>query len=477
VNGTDRRQLKPAIAERQWVVVLVVAAAYYALARLGLLLALRGTASSPVWPASGFAITAAALAGPAACWGVLLGSWLANIQAVFGGSLGTPLATAAAVAAVIAVGSAAQAWVGAAAFKRFLSARCPIDHSQDVVRFAGLTPLVCLISASAGTAAYVVADLTPRELFGASWLTWWVGDVSGVLLVYTLLMAWLPGEVDEAFEPVLATRWPEAVASAILLAVSVHIGFGDAFMREPQYPLSFLPLPALVWVALRLGTRGAATGALLLAALVHARTIVGDGPFSIGWSTNESLMLSSGYVATAALTAFLLHALLLERRRAEAALLETQRTLLRDFATKTENLRMAKETIHVVAQGRKDDQNRIRQYRRLVEKLPVGVAILSLGDPADIKTWRIREINPAGRRLSESDDSEMDESLLEYAPELFETTFPSACREALQTGEERRVPDFVSRAHVPGTHFSLSVLPLGAPFVAMVFEIKTALGT
>jgi|GEM_PF-2519315 len=468
------RKAEPTVDTREWKVVLSVAAVYYGLARLGLSMALHGTASSPVWPASGFAIAAAAVLGPAACAGALLGSALANLQTLLGSPIAPPLALAAAASVAIGLGTAAQAWVGMRAFGRFLSARCPLGRGRDVVRFAALTPLVCLISASAGATALVALGLVPLKIFGASWLTWWIGDVSGVLLVYPLMIAWLPGAADAPPEFARPELGLEAAAAAILLVLSVWIGFGDVLAREAQYPLSFLPLPMLAWAALRLGARGATAGAVLLALLVHSRTLVGFGPFAIGWSSNESLLLSSFYVTTAALTAFLVHALLAERRRAEAELREARDALALRITQKNADISTANATLRVAALGRKEDVSRIKLYRHLVEELPIGVAILRLDDPDDFKTWRIAEINPAGRRLSAAKDSERGKPLFEFAPELFDTNFPRACREALRTGEEKSVPDFVSRERAPGAHFSISVLPLGGSLVAMVFENTTA---
>ena len=63
-------------------VVAAVAAVYYGLARVGLELALAGTASCPIWPAAGLALVAATAFGFEACLGVFAGAWLANLHAL-----------------------------------------------------------------------------------------------------------------------------------------------------------------------------------------------------------------------------------------------------------------------------------------------------------------------------------------------------------------------------------------------------------
>ena len=59
--------------------VAVVAVAYYASGRLGLLLAIPPGYATAVWPASGIALAAAVLAGPRVLPGVALGSFALNI--------------------------------------------------------------------------------------------------------------------------------------------------------------------------------------------------------------------------------------------------------------------------------------------------------------------------------------------------------------------------------------------------------------
>src|SRR5258708_5658953 len=58
---------------------LVLAAAYYACARLGLQFQFEATQATPVWPPSGLGFAVLLLAGPRLAGGVFLGAVLANL--------------------------------------------------------------------------------------------------------------------------------------------------------------------------------------------------------------------------------------------------------------------------------------------------------------------------------------------------------------------------------------------------------------
>lgn len=103
---------KSNLIARKCLLVALVAAAYYGLARVGLALALAGAASCPIWPVAGAALVAAIFLGREAGLGVFLGSLLANWHGLPGlASVAAPAAALACVA--VAVGNSLQAMAGA----------------------------------------------------------------------------------------------------------------------------------------------------------------------------------------------------------------------------------------------------------------------------------------------------------------------------------------------------------------------------
>jgi len=129
----------------------------------------------------------------------------------------------------------------------------------------------------------------------------------------------------------------------------------------------------------------------------------------------------------------------------------------------------------LLAQRRVRDGQRIRLYRRIVGELPVGIAVVRLEDSGKPETWRIVEMNTIGQMLSGSRaENVAGRLLLDFAPELRDSALTRACAEALRHNRGVEVDDFISTKRVPGGHFSIKVFPLGAPLVGLVFENITA---
>lgn len=165
--------------------------AYFALARLGLLLALPSGFSTVFWPAAGIALCAVLWRGNKMLPGIVLGSFAGNAlnldptQGLFLGLSAT---------FIISVGAALQAAVGAHIIKRFIGADTQLETLRETLVLIVIGgPLACLISASLANTVLVLSGQIPTEHAALSWLTWWVGDSLGVLVVCpTVILAARP---------------------------------------------------------------------------------------------------------------------------------------------------------------------------------------------------------------------------------------------------------------------------------------------
>src|SRR5262245_29341763 len=97
---------------RQLLYGLALAAVYFFVARLSLLLAFQNSNATPVWPPSGIALAAVLLLGYRVIPAVALGSFSVNLYA-FAVHHACSLPTAFMVSLVIAAGNSAEACAGA----------------------------------------------------------------------------------------------------------------------------------------------------------------------------------------------------------------------------------------------------------------------------------------------------------------------------------------------------------------------------
>jgi serine phosphatase RsbU (regulator of sigma subunit)/integral membrane sensor domain MASE1 len=103
------------------------------------------------------------------------------------------------------------------------------------------------------------------------WIDVWVGDALGVLVVGPAVM-------------VLVLPWPRSSAAPRTLDLAIGVVavsvLGILFFVTDGVPLGYVGIPVLAWVALRLGSRGLAVAAVLLASLATAATARERGPWA-----------------------------------------------------------------------------------------------------------------------------------------------------------------------------------------------------
>ncbi len=284
------------------VTVAALAVVYFAAARLGLSLAFLHPSATPVWAPTGIALAALLILGYGVWPGVFIGALTANLWP--SGALAPNLG--------IAVGNTLEAIVGVWLVHRFAGGRQAFDRARDIFRFAWLAAAATALSATIGSVSLCLGGLAAWANFGPIWLTWWLGDASGALLVTPVLLTWTPrgGHHDPA----------ERIEAALLLLGVVLIGlivFGGLIptpSSSRDLPLEFLCLPLLVTIAFRLGVRESALANLLLAIVAITCTLRGTGPFHRA-DYNESLLLLQAFAGVVALTTAALAAVVSERRR------------------------------------------------------------------------------------------------------------------------------------------------------------------
>jgi diguanylate cyclase (GGDEF)-like protein len=292
---------------REPVLLTGLAAVYVVAAKLGLRLAFVHASATPVWPNTGLALAALLILGARVWPAVLVGAFVANLTTA--GSVATSLG--------IAAGNTLEALVGAYLVSRFASGRRAFDRANDVFKFTLLAAIVSTaISASVGVTSLALGGFARGAEYGPIWLTWWLGDAVGDLVVAPVVLLWYARPL---------VRWPRgrALEAAALLAgvgLAGLIVFGGFFpARGKDYPLEFMCIPFFLWAAARFRAREAATAVLVLSAIAIRGTLLGYGPF-VREAPNESLLLLQAFMGVAAVMTLILAAAVSERKRVEAQL-------------------------------------------------------------------------------------------------------------------------------------------------------------
>jgi signal transduction histidine kinase len=281
--------------------LLIALAAFYFLAgKLGLSFATVHSNASAVWPPTGIALAALLVYGNRAWPAIFVGAFLVNVTTA--GNIATSVG--------IAAGNTLEGVAGAYLVGRFAGGAACFERARDVFRFAGLAAvLATTISATIGVTTLSLAGFARWDDFAAIWITWWLGDAAGALIVAPLLLLW-----HATPQPALPPEHHlEAVLMLIVVIAVAILCFVAPVLRD--YPVAFLCLPPLAWIALRFGPRETATAIVLLTAVAVFATETGHGSFVMA-KRNESLMVLQSFMGMVAMTLLPMAALVRERRLA-----------------------------------------------------------------------------------------------------------------------------------------------------------------
>lgn len=288
-----------------------VAVVYFVAAKLGLSLAFIHANVSPVWPPTGVAVAALLLLGHRVWPGILIGAFAANVL--------TPIPIGSALG--IAAGNTLEA-LTAVFILRHAGFNNSFDRAKQVVWFLAALTVGTMVAASIGNVSLCLGGAAQWEHFGSLWLTWWLGDLVGGLVVAPLIVTW-----TTLSQPNLKVRWAETLLLFTLLILTSMMLFGGWFPTSVQtYPLAHLAFPFLIWAAFRLGQRGVTASLFMLAAVAIWGTRQGYGTFALS-SPNESLLLVQAYIGATAVMCLFLVASIEERYLANTILRESERRL------------------------------------------------------------------------------------------------------------------------------------------------------
>jgi integral membrane sensor domain MASE1 len=181
---TSRLIVMPNVGKRA-VEALAIAMVYIGTAQPGFLIAIAPGNVTVVWPPSGIALAATLLLGYRAGAGIWLGSFLVNLLFfMFHNVLAT---TAIITAGSIATGSMFQAFLAAFLYRRVIGVQIP-PGLIAVFKFMIIAALSCLVAATVGVSSLAFSSAIVWTSVTNAWLTWWVGDLVGILTIAPVLL-------------------------------------------------------------------------------------------------------------------------------------------------------------------------------------------------------------------------------------------------------------------------------------------------
>jgi PAS domain S-box-containing protein len=308
--------------------ILATGAAYYVGAKVGLAFTLQPNPISMLWPPN--AVLLAALLLMPLRW------WPAALAAALAGHLASELQGGVPLAMVLCwfVSNCAQALIGALLMRRFALRPFLLSSMRSVWVFCW-----CAVFMAPFLSSFLDAEFVTLLHFGSA--SYWdlfgdrfISNVVATLLIVPVALATLPQHGARPRLPV--DRLGEA---AMLLAALLAVSFAvfDLYpaahdMPAPALPaeaLLYVPVPLLLWAALRFGPLGASVALAAFAFPVMWGAVHGLGPFADD-SANGALPVQL-FLVSVGVPLLFLAALVEERLTAERAVRESEQRFAAAF--------------------------------------------------------------------------------------------------------------------------------------------------
>jgi PAS domain S-box-containing protein len=208
--------------------------------------------------------------------------------------------------------------IAAVSVRRFAHGLAAFDNLRNLAGyFAGA------VIAAPFLAAFIAAFAGGAESYWFYWRVWFFSEALAYLMLAPAILTWI-GATRASKETNSPIRPAEAcVVVGGLLTVSLGV-FTWPNAGQANLPvLVYLPLPFLLWAAVRFGPLGANTGLLMVAVLSISGAVRGYGPFAAS-SPIETVLPLQLFLITLSLPLMCLAALIAERRARTNALRESE---------------------------------------------------------------------------------------------------------------------------------------------------------
>ncbi len=326
----------------------IVAASYIGLAETALLLPAINPAATPLWPPTGYALALVLLRGyriwPAILVGSLSPSLMAGRSLLELGSVG--------------IGTLLAAFAGTWLISRWSNGCRTFGTPSNIAKFAIISFVpTTMISSIIALAGYILANTPGFSDSVVTWLTWWLADAAGTLVIAPVVVLW-------AMMPLRRfSKWSllESLAVSILVSIIGIVAYSpligsNLISNDLNVPLpyrsllGFLVLLPLLWEGLRGNQRNVATAALIFFAIAVWGFSAGSDPFP-KTDLNGALLALLVLSISVSVPPLALAAAIATRQNTEAHLLSVQDQLNRQIERKNMTLDSVKRHFQILIEG------------------------------------------------------------------------------------------------------------------------------
>ena len=208
--------------------------------------------------------------------------------------------------------------LGAAGVRRFAGGLRAFTGLRSLAAY-----LLLAVLAAPFVSAFVGALAGTAETYWFYWRAWFLSEALAFLVLAPAVLAWID-RARAGFTKLSVARCLEAgLIGCGLLAVGAGVFISPAPPELGVPALVYMPLPFLLWAAVRFGSIGVGTSLLVIASLSISGVVHGRGPFAATLPA-EGLPSLQLFLFTLSLPLMFLGALIEERRERMGVLRESE---------------------------------------------------------------------------------------------------------------------------------------------------------
>lgn len=386
-TGRLFRHLLSVDAKRTVLLSLLVACGYYAGNKVGFFLTPTASPIATYWPANAILLASLLLVVPRRWWVILLAVLGAHLFAQM--QRGVPFSTALGWY----VSNTGEAVLGAVLLYRSNRKKLLFNSVRGTLLFLLVGVFLPPFITSFFDAAVVVITRWGIDY----WMLWMTRLFSNMLAVLTIVPAMLSfgsGGIRRVLEFTLLRRLEALLLFAAIVSVTVFVYGGSDLLRNAFPALVYVPLPFLIWSALRFGAAGLGTSVSILAFIAFHYVTQGRGPFA-SLSMTENVLFLQLLLSVVTVPLLLLNAVLWEHGRTESKLQDSTGKLI--HAQEQERRRIARELHDDIGQQLSLVELDLRRLRNSIDD---GLPASGLKEPLEHLVRQVNAIGEGTRNLS-----------------------------------------------------------------------------
>ena len=245
---------------------------YYFGAKLGFALTFQPHPVSVLWPPNSVLVGSLLLTPAPVWWILLLAALPAHLAAQFQHHVPPTMIFC------WYISNCCEALIGAGGARLLLRKPMRFNRLQNIGIFCLCVVFIGPVVSSFLDAAFVVWNQFGSGSYWEIWRIRTTSNVLAALIVAPLIVTWATGAHAFLFQTSTRRYVEAAILLLALLFTSYSVLYGAGV--EQEWLLPYVPLPFLIWAAVRFGSLGASTAAGTIGILTIWSAAHGHGPFS-----------------------------------------------------------------------------------------------------------------------------------------------------------------------------------------------------